>query len=64
MKTTALYTFRWIGGGYNQVYAPSKKEALALIKQKFPSYVPDLKSFRRLTGRHQIEEYYRSIWTD
>lgn len=26
--------FKWVGGGYNNVYASSKREALKLAKQK------------------------------
>ena len=31
----ALWKFNWIGGGYNQVYACTRQEALEVIEEKF-----------------------------
>ena len=54
-----LYLFNWIGGGFNDVWAPSKKEAYSrIIKEckeselKYPDNVklrPDYKSLRKCT---------------
>jgi hypothetical protein len=54
-----LYLFNWIGGGFNDVWAPSKREAYAKVvrenkehEKKNPTYVklrPDYKSMRRCT---------------
>ena len=33
--TKKLWTFNWVGGGYNQVYATSRKDALAEVDRKF-----------------------------
>jgi len=34
-STKSLWKFNWIGGGYNQVYANTKKAALAEIESRF-----------------------------
>ena len=49
----ALYTFNWKEGGFNQVWAPTKRDALVVIRTHFKNSLckltPDLKSFKRLT---------------
>jgi hypothetical protein len=61
----ALYTFRWNEGGFNQVWARSKKDALERITREFPrircDLTPNLKSFKRLTSKKAIDAYYASI---
>jgi hypothetical protein len=54
-----LYLFNWISGGFNDVWAPNKKEAHRRVvndrkewEQKNPTYSklrPDYKSMRRCT---------------
>ena len=66
-----LYLFNWIGGGFNDVWAPSKKDAYARIMKerkeselKYPSHVklrPDYKSLRKCTYS-QYQEQNRFGW--
>jgi len=66
-----LYLFNWIGGGFNDVWAPSKKEAYKLIveerlesEKKYPDNVklrPDYKSLRRCTYS-QYQEQNKLGW--
>lgn len=61
-----LYLFNWIGGGFNDVWAPTKKEAYKrimderrLAESKYPSLVklrPDYKSIRRCTYSEYQEQ--------
>ena len=54
-----LYLFNWIGGGFNDVWAPNKKEAYNRVireqkihEEKYPKNVklrPDHKSMRKCT---------------
>ena len=37
VPTKKLYTFTWKGGGYNQVYATSVKEARQIVDKEFPT---------------------------
>ncbi len=55
-----LYTFNWVGGGFNQVHARTKAEAIQQIKDRFEGYTPDLSTMKRLTGK-RIDDYYASI---
>jgi len=67
----ALYIFDWVGGGYNQVLASRKAEALGIAKAigARSSLEVNLSTFRRLSAR-QEQEYWRSFnpggsrWTD
>ena len=66
-----LYLFNWENGGFNDVWAPSKKEAYArIIKErkeselKYPDNVklrPDYKSLRRCTYS-QYQEQNKLGW--
>jgi hypothetical protein len=66
-----LYLFNWIGGGFNDVWAPSKKEAYTLIvkeriesEKKYPELVklrPDYKSLRKCTYS-QYQEQNKLGW--
>ena len=66
-----LYLFNWVGGGFNDVWAPSKKEAYRQIIQerkefelKYPDNVklrPDYKSLRRCTYS-QYQEQNKLGW--
>jgi hypothetical protein len=66
-----LYLFNWIDGGFNDVWAPTKKEAYKRIMEerkqsesKYPSLVklrPDYKSLRRCTYS-QYQEQNKLGW--
>jgi len=66
-----LYLFNWIGGGFNDVWAPSKKDAYARIMKerkeselKYPSHIklrPDYKSLRKCTYS-QYQEQNKLGW--
>jgi hypothetical protein len=66
-----LYLFNWIGGGFNDVWAPSKREAYARVmrerkdsEEKYPKNAklqPDYKSMRRCTYS-QYQEQNKLGW--
>jgi hypothetical protein len=66
-----LYLFNWTCGGFNDVWAPSKKEAYLRVtndrkewEAKNPTYAklrPDYKSMRRCTYS-QYQEQNRMGW--
>ena len=66
-----LYLFNWIGGGFNDVWAPSKREAYYRVmkqrkewEKKYPTHVklrPDYKSMRRCTYS-QYQEQNKLGW--
>jgi hypothetical protein len=66
-----LYLFNWIGGGFNDVWAPSKREAYAKVmreqkehEKKYPTHVklrPDYKTMRKCTYS-QYQEQNRMGW--
>ena len=59
-KSKPLYTFNWKSGGYNQVYARTKREALEEVKRQFgrtPLEV-NLKTLRRLSSPAAIKNYW------
>jgi hypothetical protein len=61
-----LYLFNWIGGGFNDVWAPSKKDAYKRVinerkeaELKYPSNAklrPDYKSMRKCTYSEYQEQ--------
>jgi len=61
----ALYTFNWKEGGFNQVWARTKREALTVIRYHFRNSLckltPDLKSFKRLTKKADQDAYWKSL---
>jgi len=61
-KPKNLYAFTFVGGGYNQVYAHSKREAINQAKQDFNSstLTVDESSFRRIPAK-EVHSYYREI---
>jgi len=61
-KDKALYTFTWTSGGFNQVYAATKREAIKEIARRFPgsSLKPNLNSLKRLTKK-QADAYWKNI---
>ena len=66
-----LYLFNWVGGGFNDVWAPSKKEAYDRVMRerkeselKYPSHVklrPDYTSMRKCTYS-QYQEQNKLGW--
>ena len=66
-----LYLFNWKGGGFNDVWAPNKKEAYKRImeeriesEKKYPTQVklrPDYKSIRKCTYS-EYQEQNRLGW--
>ena len=66
-----LYLFNWIGGGFNDVWAPSKREAYAKVMRerresakKYPTHVkltPDYSSMRKCTYT-EYQEQNRMGW--
>ena len=66
-----LYLFNWIGGGFNDVWAPSKTEAYARVmrerkdsEKKYPKNAklrPDYKSMRKCTYS-QYQEQNKIGW--
>ncbi len=46
-----LYSFNWVSGGWNQVFATSKEEAINEIARKFPngSLTPNLDTLQLVT---------------
>ena len=59
-----LYTFNWTSGGWNQVFANSKEEAVREIKRQFPSgsLTPDLGTLQLVTDK---EAYWNGPrWID
>ena len=58
-----LYSFLWIGGGYNQVYATSKKDAIATANRLSPP-LRILESSVILWSAEHENIYYKSISTD
>jgi|TARA_R110000822_G_scaffold193540_2_gene331986 hypothetical protein len=61
-----LYLFNWVCGGFNDVWAPNKKEAYRIVvkenkahESENPEYVklrPDYKSMRRCTYSEYQEQ--------
>ena len=60
-KKKALYTYRFVGGGYNQTYAFTLKVAIRQAKEEFPTSNIDEKSFKRITDQKEQDAYYREL---
>lgn len=61
-KRKTLYAFRFTSGGYNQVYAYTKRQAIRQAKQEFQSstLVVDESSFQRIPPQ-EVNAYYRNL---
>jgi len=55
-RRKALYTWNWIGGGYNQHYAFTKKEAMKYATSG--SLKVDLSSFKRTNAAQEKSYWY------
>jgi hypothetical protein len=62
MVKKQLYTWNWIGGGYNQTYAFNKTEALMEAKRIWPSGQVDPSSIRVLNDK-EAEKYWKLFGT-
>jgi hypothetical protein len=70
-KGDYLYLFSWVNGGFNDVWAPNKREAYNRVvkerkewEKKNPTHVelrPDYKSMRRCTYS-QYQEQNKKGW--
>jgi len=63
MKKKYLYTFTFIGGGFNQVHADNKREALKEMKAKFSDSTfkqINISSIKRLNEK-QANEYWNNL---
>lgn len=67
MKNKALYSFNWIGGGFNYVYAHTKTQAIKQIAKEFPNddarcipLLPDVATLKRHTDE-AIDKYFRDM---
>jgi hypothetical protein len=59
-----LYSFNWTSGGWNQVFATSKEEAISEIARQFPSgsLTPNLDTLQLVTN---TEAYWNGPrWID
>lgn len=56
-----LFTFRFIGGGFNQVYAETLHEAIEKIKEEFWRWPIDFNSIKCLNTEKDQTNYYNSM---
>lgn len=58
-----LWTFNFVGEGFNQVYASNRQEAVLKAKAEFPTLANkiDAKSFRAIRSQKAQNEYYASF---
>jgi hypothetical protein len=58
-----LWSFTFIGGGFNQVYAVTKDEALAQARRELPTLANqiDENSFKALRTRDEQDAYYAAF---
>lgn len=63
LKPTPLYAFEWNEGGFNQVYAPTKRAAIAKAKLAFAScnLTPNEGTFRALRTREAQSAYWKNL---
>lgn len=67
MKTKALYTFNWVSGGMNQVWAHTKREALAIVAKEFGPSTEHFKTevqmstLKRVTSKKAQESWFSSL---
>ncbi len=60
MTKRHLYTWNWIGGGFNQCYAATKREARKKGNAISPNLTIDEKTFRRVPAKW-VDAYWRKI---
>jgi len=59
----ALYTFTFLGGGFNQVFATCKRQAIERARAQFGGtrFAPNPQSFKRLATKAAQERYWKSL---
>jgi hypothetical protein len=59
----ALYSFTFHGGGFNQVWATNKRQAIERARAEFPGmkFQPDTRSFKRLATAKAQDTYWKSF---
>ena len=63
MKDKALYTFSWNEGGYNQVYAYDRQQAIRIGNKMTQKLTVNEATINRIP-KGQEDAYYRSISVD
>ena len=58
---TKFYAFNWIGGGYNQVYARSKKDAIKLANEHFGGGTANLRVDESSVYKTDSKTYYANM---
>ena len=63
MSERALYTFNWNEGGFNSVWASTKKEAIEQIAKEFGTcnLTPNLNTLQRRATRKSQNAYWDSL---
>lgn len=57
----ALYTFTFVGGGFNQVWAHNKKQAFERARKICSTLVPNIGSFTRLATKSAQVAYWNNL---
>lgn len=55
LGTLDLYTWNWIGYGYNSCMASSRRQAISKARKMSHTLVPDLKTLRKVTAAEMVE---------
>ena len=62
LGTLDLYTWNWIGGGYNSCMARNRKEAISKAREigksgsaRYVTLVPNLDTLRQVTAAEMVE---------
>jgi hypothetical protein len=58
---TKFYAFNWIGGGYNQVYARSKKDAIKVANEHFGGGTANLRVEESSVYKTDSKTYYDNM---
>ena len=63
IKPLPLWVFTFITGGYNQVYAENKKQAIVAARERVPNMFAEIdwKSFHALRSKKAIAAYWASF---
>lgn len=57
----ALYTFNFVGGGFNQVWAHNKRQAFERARKAFGNFSPNIGTFKRLSTATAQAAYWKSL---
>lgn len=58
---TKFYAFNWIGGGYNQVFARSKRDAIKLANEHFGGGTANLRVDESSVYKTDPKTYYDNM---